>query len=113
MTIFSPLRVFVPLAGASVVVGIVYGLWNVMVHSRIPNGAVLLILFGVMVFLVGLVSEQISALRFEGRQVFERQDVDALFAAQGGQLGAAQDGVGGCGQVVVKHGGYLSVRRDG
>jgi hypothetical protein len=29
---------------------------------------VLLILFGVMVFLVGLVSEQISALRFEGRQ---------------------------------------------
>ena len=45
-----------------------YGLWNVAVHSRIPNGAVLLILFGVMVFLVGLVSEQISALRFEGRQ---------------------------------------------
>jgi hypothetical protein len=28
---------------------------------------VLLILFGVVVFLVGLVSEQISALRFEGR----------------------------------------------
>lgn len=68
VTIFSPLRVFVPLAGASVVVGIVYGLWNVAVHSRIPNGSVLLILFGVMVFLVGLVSEQISALRFEGRQ---------------------------------------------
>jgi glycosyltransferase involved in cell wall biosynthesis len=68
VTIFSPLRVFVPLAGASVAVGIVYGLWNVVVHSRIPNGSVLLILFGVMVFLVGLVSEQISALRFEGRQ---------------------------------------------
>jgi hypothetical protein len=29
---------------------------------------VLLILFGVVVFLVGLVSEQISSLRFEGRQ---------------------------------------------
>ena len=68
VTIFSPLRVFVPLAGASVAVGILYGLWNVVAHSRIPNGAVLLILFGVMVFLVGLVSEQISALRFEGRQ---------------------------------------------
>jgi glycosyltransferase involved in cell wall biosynthesis len=68
VTIFSPLRVFIPLAGASVLVGIVYGLWNVLAHSRIPNGAVLLILFGVMVFLVGLVSEQISALRFEGRQ---------------------------------------------
>ena len=68
VTIFSPLRVFVPLAGASVAVGMLYGLWNVVVHSRIPNGAVLLILFGVIVFLVGLVSEQISALRFEGRQ---------------------------------------------
>ena len=29
---------------------------------------VLLILFAVVVFLVGLVSEQISALRFEGRR---------------------------------------------
>ena len=53
---------------ASVVLGAGYGLWNVAAHSRIPNGAVLLILFGVMVFLVGLVSEQISALRFEERQ---------------------------------------------
>lgn len=68
VTIFSPLRVFVPLAGATVALGIGYGVWNVVVHSRIPNGAVLLILFGVIVFLVGLVSEQISALRFEGRQ---------------------------------------------
>jgi glycosyltransferase involved in cell wall biosynthesis len=68
VTIFSPLRVFVPLAATSVAVGIIYGLWNVVAHARIPNGAVLLILFGVIVFLVGLVSEQISALRFEGRQ---------------------------------------------
>jgi hypothetical protein len=60
--------VFVPLAGVTILTGLGYGLWNVVVHSRIPNGAVLLILFGVMVFLVGLVSEQISALRFEGRQ---------------------------------------------
>jgi len=59
---------FVPLAGTTIVTGLAYGLWNVVAHSRIPNGAVLLILFGVMVFLVGLVSEQISALRFEGRQ---------------------------------------------
>ena len=34
-------------------------------QSRIPNGAVLLLMFAVIVFLVGLVSEQISALRFE------------------------------------------------
>jgi glycosyltransferase involved in cell wall biosynthesis len=68
VTIFSPMRVFLPLAGVSVLTGLGYGIWNVVAHARIPNGAVLLILFGVMVFLVGLVSEQISALRFEGRQ---------------------------------------------
>jgi glycosyltransferase involved in cell wall biosynthesis len=68
VTIFSPLRVFVPLALVTVLSGLGYGVWNVVAHNRIPNGAVLLILFGVMVFLVGLVSEQISALRFEGRQ---------------------------------------------
>jgi hypothetical protein len=45
---------------------VAYGIWNVVVHARIPNGAVLLILFSVVVFLVGLVSEQIAALRFEG-----------------------------------------------
>jgi len=68
VTIFSPMRVFLPLAGVSILAGLGYGIWNVVAHARIPNGAVLLILFGVMVFLVGLVSEQISALRFEGRQ---------------------------------------------
>jgi glycosyltransferase involved in cell wall biosynthesis len=68
VTIYSPLRVFVPIAAAAVLIGVAYGVWNVVAHSRIPNGSVLLILFGVVVFLVGLVSEQISALRFEGRQ---------------------------------------------
>ena len=65
ITIFSPLRIFVPLSAATLALGITYGVWNVIVHERIPNGAVLLILFAVVVFLVGLVSEQISSLRFE------------------------------------------------
>jgi hypothetical protein len=47
--------------------GAIYGIWTVVQNSRIPNGAVLLLMFAVMVFLVGLVSEQISTLRFEGR----------------------------------------------
>jgi glycosyltransferase involved in cell wall biosynthesis len=68
ITIFSPLRVFVPLSMASFLLGVVYGLWTVAQQSRIPNGAVLLLMFSVIVFLVGLVSEQISTLRFEGRR---------------------------------------------
>ena len=48
--------------------GVVYGVWTVMQHSRIPNGAVLLLMFAVIVFLVGLVSDQVAALRFDGRK---------------------------------------------
>jgi hypothetical protein len=33
----------------------------------VTNSSVLLILLSVVIFLVGLVSEQISSLRFEGR----------------------------------------------
>lgn len=68
ITIFSPLRVFVPVSLVAFVLGVVYGCWTVIEQSRIPNGAVLLLMFSVVVFLVGLVSEQISTLRFEGRR---------------------------------------------
>ena len=68
ITLFSPFRIFLPISAAAFALGIGYGIWNVVMYSRIPNGSVLLILFAVVVFLVGLVSEQISALRFEGRR---------------------------------------------
>ncbi len=68
VTLFSPLRVFLPLSALSFLLGTGYALWTIASQSKIPNGAVLLIMFSVIVFLVGLVSEQIAALRFEGRQ---------------------------------------------
>ena len=68
VTIFSPLRIFAPMSAVTFTLGAVYGLWTVMHQSRIPNGAVLLLMFSVIVFLVGLVSEQIASLRFEGRR---------------------------------------------
>jgi glycosyltransferase involved in cell wall biosynthesis len=66
ITIFSPLRIFVPVSLFSLAAGIAYGLWTVAVSGRIANGSVLLILFAVIVFLVGLVSEQVASLRFDG-----------------------------------------------
>ncbi len=68
ITIFSPFRIFAPVSAAAFVGGATYGIWNFVYHARIPNGAVLLLMFSVMVLLVGLVSEQISSLRFEGRR---------------------------------------------
>jgi glycosyltransferase involved in cell wall biosynthesis len=68
MTIFSPLRIFLPISVAAFVVGAAYGAWTILTQSHVTNSSVLLILLSVVIFLVGLVSEQISALRFEGRR---------------------------------------------
>ena len=68
LMIISPLRIFLPLSIASFVLGTAYAIWTIATQSHITNSSVLLIMLAVIVFLVGLVSEQISALRFEGRQ---------------------------------------------
>ena len=68
VTLFSPLRVFVPISVASFAIGAGYAVWTIATQSHVTNSSVLLIMLAVIVFLVGLVSEQISALRFEGRE---------------------------------------------
>jgi glycosyltransferase involved in cell wall biosynthesis len=68
VTLFSPLRVFLPVSAASFAVGAAYAAWTIATQSHITNSSVLLIMLGVIVFLIGLVSEQIAALRFEGRE---------------------------------------------
>jgi len=66
ITVFSPLRIFVPLSAAAFTVGAAYGIWTGVTQHHITNSSVLLIMFAVIVLLVGLVSEQISTLRSEG-----------------------------------------------
>ena len=68
VTLFSPLRVFLPISLASFLVGAGYAAWTIATQSHVTNSSVLLIMLAVVVFLVGLVSEQIAALRFEGRE---------------------------------------------
>jgi glycosyltransferase involved in cell wall biosynthesis len=68
ITIFSPLRIFLPISAAAFVVGAAYALWTIATQSHVTNSSVLLIVLSVIIFLVGLVSEQISSLRFEGRR---------------------------------------------
>ena len=67
ITIYSPLRVFLPVSAAAFVIGAAYAVWTIVTQSHVTNSSVLLILLSVVILLVGLVSEQISSLRFEGR----------------------------------------------
>ncbi len=68
VTLFSPLRVFLPISLVAFAVGAAYAAWTIATQSHVTNSSVLLIMLAVIVFLVGLVSEQISAMRFESRQ---------------------------------------------
>ena len=68
ITLFSPMRIFLPVSAASFLVGATYAAWTIATQSHVTNSSVLLILLSVVIFLVGLVSEQISSLRFEGRR---------------------------------------------
>jgi len=61
VTLFSPLKVFFPVSAAALVLGCAYGLWNVWYLGNIPMGAALLIQLSVVVFLFGLISEQIAS----------------------------------------------------
>src|SRR5262249_9126084 len=67
ITIFSPLRLFAPVSAAAFLVGAGYGIWTIVTQSHVTNSSVLLIVLSVVILLVGLVSEQIASLRFEGR----------------------------------------------
>jgi glycosyltransferase involved in cell wall biosynthesis len=68
VTLFSPLRVFMPISLAAFFAGAGYAAWTIATQSHVTNSSVLLIMLAVIVFLVGLVSEQIAALRYEGRE---------------------------------------------
>ena len=67
ITIYSPLRIFLPISAAAFVLGAAYAVWTIFTQSHVTNSSVLLILMSIVILLVGLVSEQISSLRFEGR----------------------------------------------
>ena len=68
ITIFSPLRLFLPISAVAFLVGAAYAVWTILTQSHVTNSSVLLIVLSVVILLVGLVSEQISSLRFEGRR---------------------------------------------
>jgi glycosyltransferase involved in cell wall biosynthesis len=66
ITVFSPLRIFLPFAGIAFAVGTAYAIWTSVTRHDITDSSVLLLVLAVVIFLVGLVSEQISTMRSEG-----------------------------------------------
>jgi glycosyltransferase involved in cell wall biosynthesis len=67
VSLFSPLRIFLPIALGLLLAGSGYGVWTIVTQLHITNTSVLLCLSALLVFLIGLVSEQIALMRFERR----------------------------------------------
>lgn len=63
-TLYSPLKLFAPAAIGFFVLGLGYYAWTFMTQSRFTNMSALLLSASVIIFLVGLVSEQITALTY-------------------------------------------------
>jgi glycosyltransferase involved in cell wall biosynthesis len=66
-TSFAPFRIFLPVSGFFFFTGLGYYLYTYLTQGRFTNMAVLLLTTAVIVFMLGLVSEQIALLRMEQR----------------------------------------------
>ncbi len=64
-TLYSPFRVFFPVSVFFFLVGMGYYLYTYVTQHRFTNMSALLLVNAVVVFLIGLVSEQISQVRLE------------------------------------------------
>ncbi|MBU0549120.1 MAG: glycosyltransferase family 2 protein [Candidatus Omnitrophica bacterium] len=64
-TLFSPLRVFLPVSIIFFLSGLFYYLYTFITTHRFTNMAVFLLSSSVIVFMLGLISEQISQLRMD------------------------------------------------
>jgi glycosyltransferase involved in cell wall biosynthesis len=66
-TLFSPFRVFLPVSAFFFFTGIGYYIYTYVTEHRFTNMAVFLLTTSVIIFMLGLVSEQIALLRMEQR----------------------------------------------
>ena len=68
MTLFSPLKIFLPFSVLLFLLGAGYGLYTVTTRLDVTDSSVLMVVTSILIFLMGLISEQIAALRFERRE---------------------------------------------
>ena len=66
--LYSPLRIFLPVSAVLLFTGLFYYLYTYIASGRFTNMSALLFTTSIIVFMMGLVSEQICQMRFEGSE---------------------------------------------
>ncbi|MDD2468474.1 MAG: glycosyltransferase family 2 protein [Desulfobulbus sp.] len=64
-TLFSPFRVFLPMSFAFFITGICYYAYTFFTQGRFTNMSALLFNSAIIIFMIGLVAEQISQMRYD------------------------------------------------
>lgn len=65
MTLFNPLRIFLPLSFICFVAGIAWAIPDLIARNGLTVGAMLLIITGVLTFSLGLICDQVAQMRLE------------------------------------------------
>ena len=64
-TLFSPFKIFLPVSGLFFMGGLAYYWYAYLTGTRFPNLPVFIIISGVIIFMMGLVAEQIAQMRLD------------------------------------------------
>jgi len=73
-TLFSPQKLFLPISAGFFVTGLFYYLYTYLSAGRFTNMSALLFISAVFTFLIGIVSEQISALHYKNIDTRDTED---------------------------------------
>lgn len=68
-TLYSPLKLFLPVSAAFFATGLGYYVYTYLTSHRFTNMSALLFIASILVFLIGIVSEQISALMYRDSDI--------------------------------------------
>ncbi len=66
-TLYSPMRVFLPVSFVMFLLGVINYLYTFIMRSRFTNMSVFLFVTAITIFMMSLISEQICQMRFERR----------------------------------------------
>jgi glycosyltransferase involved in cell wall biosynthesis len=66
-TLFSPMRIFLPVSFAMFLIGVANYLYTYIVQNRFTNMSVFMFVASIIIFMMSLISEQICQMRFERR----------------------------------------------
>jgi glycosyltransferase involved in cell wall biosynthesis len=70
-TLYSPLRIFLPFSAGFFMIGVFYYLYTFATRGAFTNMGAVLFTSSIIVFLIGLVSEQITTLMYKDENTYE------------------------------------------